>query len=93
MFGTVGELSPFSISKSGSSDVVVRGTVALDTALTATGNSAAYQVGAVASGENVMLLYIVIALVVHQHQQLLLNYNQMIIQVLQVQQIVQPLQL
>ena len=51
MFGTVGELAPFSISKSGSSDIVVRGTVALDTALTATGNSAAYQVGAVASGE------------------------------------------
>ena len=51
MFGTVGEITPFTINKSISSDVVVRGTIALDTALTATGNSAAYQVGAVASGE------------------------------------------
>ena len=51
MFGTVGELAPFSISKSISSDIVVRGTVALDTALTATGNSAAYQVGAVSATE------------------------------------------
>jgi len=52
MFGTVGEITPFTISKSISSDIVVRGTIALDTDLTATGNSAAYQLGAVASGES-----------------------------------------
>jgi|TARA_R110000787_G_scaffold65913_3_gene148321 hypothetical protein len=52
IFGTVGELTPFSISKSISSDIVVRGTIALDTGLTASGNSAAYQLGAVASGDS-----------------------------------------
>ena len=51
MFGTVGELAPFSISKSQSSDIIVRGTVALDSDLTATGNSAAYQLGALTSAE------------------------------------------
>ena len=51
MFGTVGEITPFTINKSISSDIVVRGTIALDTALTATGNSAAYQLGALTSAE------------------------------------------
>ena len=52
MFGTVGEITPFTINKSISSDKVVRGTIALDSDLTATGNSAAYQLGAVGSTES-----------------------------------------
>ena len=87
LFGAVGEIAPFSISKSQSSDVVVQGNIQIDSALTATGNSPGVQLGAVGATENVMQQYIVMVLVVHQHQQLLLNYKVMTILVLQVQQI------
>lgn len=51
MFGEVGSIAPFSISKGQSSDEVVRGTIQLDSALTASGNSAGAQLGAVSATE------------------------------------------
>ena len=51
MFGAVGEIAPFSISKSQSSDVVVQGKVQIDEAITATGNSPGVQLGAVGATE------------------------------------------
>tara|TARA_R100000742_G_C4277472_1_gene99384 strand:+ start:218 stop:943 length:726 start_codon:yes stop_codon:yes gene_type:complete len=53
MFGTVGEVAPFSITKSQSSDIVVQGKVEIDSALTATGNSTGVQLGAVGAAERV----------------------------------------
>ena len=85
IFGEVGEIAPFSVTKSQSSEIMVRGTIALDGAITASGNSTGANLGAVGATENVMQLFIVQVLVVLLHQQLLLNYNQMTIQVLQVQ--------
>ena len=63
---------------------MVRGTIALDGAITASGNSTGANLGAVGATEKCCVLSIVQVLVVLLHQ-LLLNYNQMIIQVLQVQ--------
>jgi hypothetical protein len=53
MFGAVGEIAPFSISKSQSDDEVVQGKVEIDGALTATGNSTGVQLGAVGSTEKI----------------------------------------
>lgn len=53
MFGTVGEIAPFSISKSQSDDEVVQGKIEIDGALTATGNSTGVQLGAVGSTEKI----------------------------------------
>ena len=53
MFGSVGEIAPFSISKSQSDDEVVQGKIELDGALTATGNSTGEQIGAVDATERV----------------------------------------
>jgi hypothetical protein len=53
MFGSVGEIAPFSISKSQSDDEVVQGKIELDGALTATGNSTGVQLGAVGATERV----------------------------------------
>jgi hypothetical protein len=51
IFGAVGEIAPFSISKSQSSDVVVQGKVQIDGDLTASGNSPGVQLGAVGATE------------------------------------------
>ena len=51
IFGEVGEIAPFSISKSHSGDKVVRGTIQLDSALTSSGNSTGTQLGAVGASE------------------------------------------
>jgi hypothetical protein len=51
ILGEIGEIAPFSISKSQSSDVVVRGTIQLDSSLTSSGNSTGTQLGAVGSTE------------------------------------------
>lgn len=51
IFGSIGEIAPFSISKSQSSDVVVQGKVQVDGDLTATGNSTGVQLGAVGATE------------------------------------------
>jgi hypothetical protein len=51
ILGEVGQIAPFSISKNQSAEVVVRGTIQLDSALTATGNSTGTQLGAVAATE------------------------------------------
>jgi len=51
MFGTVGEIAPFSVTKSQSSEVMVRGTVEIDEDLTATGNSSGVNLGAVGADE------------------------------------------
>ena len=53
MFGAVGEIAPFSISKSQSDDEVVQGKIEIDGALTATGNSTGVQLGAVGATEKV----------------------------------------
>ena len=53
IFGTVGEVTPFNISKGHSSDEVVRGTIELDGDLTASGNSTGTQLGAVSSTQKV----------------------------------------
>jgi len=53
IFGAIGEITPFSVTKSNSSDEVVRGTVDIDDDLTATGASTGLNLGAVASGEKV----------------------------------------
>ena len=53
IFGSIGEITPFSVTKSNSSDVVVRGTVDIDGAITATGASSGINLGAVSSGEKV----------------------------------------
>lgn len=53
MFGTVGEIAPFSITKSQSDDEVVQGKIEIDGALTATGNSTGVQLGAVGSTEKI----------------------------------------
>ena len=53
MFGTVGEIAPFSISKSQSDDEVVQGKIEIDGALTASGNSTGVQLGAVGATERV----------------------------------------
>jgi len=53
MFGTVGEIAPFSISKSQSDDEVVQGKIEIDSALTTTGNSTGVQLGAVGSTEKI----------------------------------------
>ena len=53
MFGAVGEIAPFSISKSQSDDKVVQGKIEIDGALTATGNSTGVQLGAVGSTEKI----------------------------------------
>ena len=51
IFGAVGEIAPFSISKSQSSDVVVQGNIQIDSDLTASGNSPGVQLGAVGATE------------------------------------------
>ena len=53
MFGAVGEIAPFSITKSQSDDEVVQGKIEIDGALTATGNSTGVQLGAVGSTEKI----------------------------------------
>jgi len=53
MFGAVGEITPFSITKSQSDDEVVQGKIEIDGALTATGNSTGVQLGAVGSTEKI----------------------------------------
>ena len=53
MFGSVGEIAPFSISKSQSDDEVVQGKIEIDGALTASGNSTGVQLGAVGATERV----------------------------------------
>ena len=53
MFGAVGEIAPFSITKSQSDDEVVQGKIEIDGALTATGNSTGLQLGAVGSTEKI----------------------------------------
>jgi len=53
MFGAVGEIAPFSISKSQSDDEVVQGKIEIDGALTASGNSTGVQLGAVGATEKV----------------------------------------
>jgi hypothetical protein len=53
MFGAVGEIAPFSISKSQSDDEVVQGKIEIDGALTTTGNSTGVQLGAVGSTEKI----------------------------------------
>jgi len=53
MFGAVGEIAPFSISKSQSDDKVVQGKIEIDGALTTTGNSTGVQLGAVGSTEKI----------------------------------------
>ena len=53
MFGGVGEIAPFSISKSQSDDEVVQGKIEIDGALTATGNSTGVQLGAVGATEKI----------------------------------------
>ena len=51
IFGEIGEIAPFSITKNQSGDKVVRGTIQLDSALTASGNSTGTQLGAVGATE------------------------------------------
>ena len=53
MFGTVGEIAPFSITKSQSDDEVVQGKIEIDGALTASGNSTGVQLGAVGATERI----------------------------------------
>ena len=53
IFGAVGEVTPFNISKSNSTDAVVRGTIQLDSNITASGNSTGSNLGAVSSTESV----------------------------------------
>ena len=53
MFGAVGEIAPFSITKSQSDDEVVQGKIEIDGALTTTGNSTGVQLGAVGSTEKI----------------------------------------
>jgi len=53
MFGSVGEIAPFTISKSQSDDEVVQGKIEIDGALTASGNSTGVQLGAVGATEKV----------------------------------------
>ena len=53
MFGAVGEIAPFSISKSQSDDEVVQGKIEIDGALTASGNSTGVQLGAVGATEKI----------------------------------------
>jgi len=53
IFGSVGEITPFSVSKSNSSDKVVRGTIQLDGDVTTTGASTGSNLGAVSTGEKV----------------------------------------
>ncbi len=53
MFGAVGEIAPFSITKSQSDDEVVQGKIEIDGALTATGNSTGVQLGAVGATEKI----------------------------------------
>mgnify|MGYP003111568069 FL=1 len=53
MFGAVGEIAPFSISKSQSDDEVVQGKIEIDGALTASGNSTGVQLGAVGATERI----------------------------------------
>jgi len=53
MFGAVGEIAPFSISKSQSDDEVVQGKIEIDGDLTASGNSTGVQLGAVGSTERI----------------------------------------
>ncbi len=52
ILGSVGDIAPFTLSKSNSTDAVVRGTIQLDGDITATGNSAGVQLGAVGATEN-----------------------------------------
>tara|TARA_R100001163_G_scaffold23904_1_gene19961 strand:- start:9677 stop:10402 length:726 start_codon:yes stop_codon:yes gene_type:complete len=51
ILGEVGGIAPFSITKNQSADEVVRGTIQLDSALTASGNSTGTQLGAVGATE------------------------------------------
>ena len=53
ILGAIGEITPFSVSKANSGDVVVRGTTQLDDALTTTGASTGSNLGAVSTGEKV----------------------------------------
>ena len=53
MFGTVGEIAPFSISKSQSADKVVQGKIEIDGDLTSSGNSTGVQLGAVGADEKI----------------------------------------
>ena len=53
MFGTIGEIAPFSISKSQSSDKVVQGKVEIDSDLSSSGNSSGIQLGAVGASEKI----------------------------------------
>ena len=51
ILGEVGGIAPFSITKNQSAEEVVRGTIQLDSALTASGNSTGTQLGAVGATE------------------------------------------
>lgn len=53
LFGAIGEVAPFNLSKSHSSDIVVRGTIDIDGSITATGNTTGRQLGAVSSTESI----------------------------------------
>jgi hypothetical protein len=53
MLGSIGEVTPFTVSKSNSTDKVVRGTINIDSDITATGASTGIQLGAVAANENI----------------------------------------
>ena len=53
MFGAVGEIAPFSVTKSQSDDEVVQGKIEIDGALTASGNSTGVQLGAVGATERI----------------------------------------
>ena len=69
ILGTVGEIAPFSISKSQSDDEVVQGKIEIDGSLTSTGNSTGTQLGAVGATEKVYAAIHCYSVVVHQHQQ------------------------
>lgn len=53
IFGEVGEIAPFSVTKTQSSEVMVRGTVEIDSDLSASGNSSGIQLGAVGATEKI----------------------------------------
>lgn len=53
ILGAIGEVAPFTVSKSNSTDKVVRGTIEIDSDITATGSSTGIQLGAVAATENI----------------------------------------
>lgn len=53
ILGAIGEVAPFSLSKANSTDKVVRGTIEIDSDITATGSSTGIQLGAVSSTESI----------------------------------------